>query len=85
MANIKTKWGLVIEGTLHAEKSIKWRNSLPSLSSRLQHKSQDVDMNAALFVDFFIVTFYRKLVLFIEIQLNNTHSSVSFDTPTGFS
>lgn len=50
----------MIEGTLHAGKSIKWRNSLPSLSSRLRHKSQDVDMNAALFVKLSLLRFYRK-------------------------
>lgn len=57
----KTKWGLVIEGTLHAGKSIKWRNSLPSLGCRLPHKSRVVDMNAALFVKLSLLRFYRKL------------------------
>ncbi len=51
------------EGTPHAGNSIKWRNTLPSLSSRLKNKSQDADMHAALFVEFYI-TFYRKPVFF---------------------
>ncbi len=64
MANIKTKGGLVIEGMLHAGKSIKWRNSLPSLSSRLKHKSQDADMNAALSVQFSLLHFMGNFFFF---------------------
>lgn len=35
MTNFKTNWGLVIEGRFRAGKLIKWRNSLPNHSSRL--------------------------------------------------
>lgn len=42
---------------------------MPSLSSRLKHKSQDVDTNAALFVESLLLHLYKKLVFFIGIQL----------------
>lgn len=74
----------MIEGMLHAGKSIKRSNSLPSLSSRLLHKLQDVDMNAALSVEFLLLIFIGNL-LFIENLLNNAHSCISIDTTTGFS
>lgn len=67
-----------MEGMLHAGKSIKWSNSVPSLSSRLKNKSQDVDTNAALFVESLLLHFYGKLVFFIEIHL--TVPTVSSDT-----
>lgn len=82
MANIKTKWGLVIGGMLHAGKSIKWRNRLPSFSSRLKNKSQDGDMHVALFVEFLLLHFIGNL-FFIESQLNNAYSHISLTQQLG--
>lgn len=68
MANIKPKLGLVIEGMLHARKSIRWRNGLPSPSGRLEDKSQDVDKHAALFYRSFSVTFKLHLCIISSEQ-----------------
>lgn len=56
LANITTKWGLVIESMLHDGKSIKWRNRLPTT---WPNKSQDVDMHAALVMELLLVHFIR--------------------------
>lgn len=76
-----------MERMLYAGKSIKWTNSLPSLSSQLQHKSQDVDMNAAFVSRIFLLSHFIRnfFFLLIETQLNNVHSCISIDTTTGFS
>lgn len=62
LANITTKWGLVIESMLHDGKSIKWRNRLPTM---WPNRSQDVDMHAVLAMELLLL-----LVHFIRLQKN---------------